>query len=157
MEMERLAIQNKYLAHHITKYLLRSDDHDPPLSLNHDVIDESGFKDAVVTLEKSCLVLKGSKEEEMERLVDTQLRTNYQKVLECLMVEDIQFGRIVSLFFFTYVLCKHLYQEGRQREVESVVDRLTAFLNDTISPWLIENHGGNWVSAVAVVNWLRDI
>lgn len=155
--MAKLKIQNNYLAYNITKKLLRDANlnglsRQSDSRFTHEVINEPGFKEAVTTLEKGCQTLRETKEDEMTVLVgtlditDSQLCANYQRVSEHLMFEEIRFGRIASLFFFTYVLSKRLHGEGRQ-EIQSVVDWLTAFLNERIAPWLIKNHGGNWVSA----------
>ena len=156
----RVKIQNAYLACTIIRDMLKSENmnglhrlHDSR-RFTHEVINEPGFKEAVATLDKCCRYLKEKKESEMEVLVstlditDTQLCTNYQKIADHLMADDIKFGRVGSLFFFTFVLCKRLHIEGRQREIESVVDWLARFLDDKIAPWLIQNHGGKWVSHV---------
>ena len=155
-QLGKLKKQNAYLAYTVTKKMLSAEGlnglHQKDNRFTHEVINESGFKGAVETLEKSCMYLRKEKQFEMERLVgtlditDSQLCTNVQRVSEHLMQDDVRFGRIGSLFFFTFVLCKRLYKEGRQREVDSVMDWLTAFLNERIAPWLIRNHKGEWVS-----------
>ena len=160
--LERLKMQNRYLAITNTKNMLRAANlnglqRHPDSRFTHEVINEAGFKEAVATLEKSCIMLKDAKEDEFGTLVatlditDSQLYANYQRVSQHLMADEIRFGRIASLFFFTYVLSKRLHKEGRQREIKSVMDWLTAFLDDTIAPWLIQNHGGNWVRTVYIV------
>ena len=153
-----LRIQNGYLAFNITKSMLRAANlnglqREPESRFTHEVINEPGFKDAVATIEKACLMLRDSKEDEMGSLVstmditDSQLCANFKKVSDHLMAEEIRFGRIVSLFFFTYVLAKRLHLEGRQREVKSTVEWLRDFLDEKISPWLMRHHGGKWVSS----------
>lgn len=160
--ISRLETQNAYLAFTVVRGMLKADNlngfhRQPDSRFTHEVINEPGFKEAVITLEKSCHYLKETKAAEMERLVatlditDSQLCTNYQRVADHLMAEDVRFGRIGSLFFFTYILCKRLHLEGRQREIESVVDWLTLFLTDKITPWLMKNYSGKWVSVVCDV------
>ena len=160
-QMGKLIKQNAYLACTVTKKMLNAEGlnglHYKEGRFTHEVINESGFKGAVETLEKSCMYLRNEKQLEMERLVstlditDSQLCSNFQRVSEHLMQDDVRFGRIGSLFFFTFVLCKRLHQEGRQREVDSVIDWLASFLNEKVAPWLIKNHRGEWVS-LDVVN-----
>ncbi len=96
--------------------------------------------------------LRETKDDEMSGLVgtlditDSQLCSNYHSVSEYIMAEEIRFGRIASLFFFTYALSKCLHGEGRQKETQSLVDWLTAFLNERIAPWLVQNHQGDWAA-----------
>ncbi len=153
----KLKLQNHYLAYHITKRLLRDANLNGLQRLadsrfTHEVINQPGFKETVAALEKACQSLRDTNEEEMNALVstlditDSQLCANYHRVSEHMMSEEIRFGRIASLFFFTYVLSKRLHGEGRQKETQSLVDWLTAFLNERIAPWLVQNHKGDWVS-----------
>ncbi len=154
--LRRLKKQNAYLSYAVTKKMLSAEGlnglHRQENRFTHEVINESGFKGTVDTLERSCMYLRKERMGEMERLVgtlditDSQVCTNFQRVSEHLMQDDIRFGRIGSLFFFTFVLCKRLYTEGRQKEVDSVIDWLAGFLNERISPWLIKKHAGQWVS-----------
>ena len=154
----KLKIQNHYLSFHVIKNMLKADDLN---GINcrlgnglftHEVIVESGVKDSEVTIENACIRLKPVAEEEMVTLLltldvsDTNLCNNYRRVARLLMTENIGFGKIVMLFFFTYVLCKRLHIECRLRLIESVVDWLAEFLSDTISPWLVDHHNGQWVS-----------
>lgn len=155
-----LRTQNAYLSFYVIRNMLRADDLNGlhcRLSANvftHEVIVESGVRDVAVTIENACTRLKPFAEEEMEALLqtldisDSKLCNNYQRVARLLMTENISFGRVVVLFFFTYVLCKRLHRDGRPRLIESVVDWLTEFLSDTISPWLVNHHHGQWVSTV---------
>lgn len=155
---DRLRIQNSYLSYHITVTMLKADNlnglHRHGQRFTHEVINEPGFKEAVATLEKACQRLKENRETEMESLVstmditDSQLCINYQAVARHLMQEDVRFGRICSFFYFTFVLCKRLHLRGRQREIESVIDWQARYLNEVVSPWLIQNHGGLWVSTI---------
>ena len=158
VQFAKLKMQNSYLSYTVTKKLLSEENlnglHRQENRFTHEVINEPGFKGAVETLEKSCRYLKKEKLGEMDRLVgtmnitDSQLCTNFQRVSEHLMQEDIRFGRIGSLFFFTFVLSRRLYSEGRQKEVDSVIDWLAIFLDERISPWLMKNHQGQWVSGL---------
>ena len=157
----KLNDQNRYLAYTVIYKMLKADGLHDDHHITHEVINDPGFKEAVSVLERSCLALREVREEEMTgfatmiTLDDVDLYTNFQCISEHTMAEEILFGRIISLFFFIYVLCKHLHLEGRQREIESVVDWLTAFLNDKITPWLEQNHGGNWVSVFFMCDVLQ--
>lgn len=154
----KLKTQNHYLSFFVIKNMLKADNLNgihcrlSTSLFTHEVIVESGVKDAEVTIENACTRLKPIAQEEMETLLhtldisDANLCNNYQRVARLLMTENIGFGRIVMLFFFTYVLCKRLHKECRPRQIESVVDWLAEFLSDTVSPWLVNHHHGQWVS-----------
>ena len=156
--IRKLKLQNAYLAFFFIRDMLKSDGvQELHCRLNttlftHEVVVESGVRDVLATIEKACTHLKPIAEEEMESLLDTfdmtdtHLCSNYQRVSKLLMTEKINFGRIVSLFFFTYVLCKRLHNDCRSRVMESVVEWLTEFLCDTVNPWLLDHHQGKWVS-----------
>ena len=153
-----LKVQNHYLAFTVTNTLLRAANlhgllRVPDSCHIHEIINEPSFKDAVLTLQNSCLLLSETEEDEMSSLVstlditDSRLCSNFKQVSDRLMSDQIRFGRIASLFFFTYVLAKRLHLEGRRREVTSVVEWLAAVLDEKISSWLMEHHGGKWVSS----------
>ena len=152
-QLKKLKMQNAFLSYKVLKVMLSADNlHRQENRFTHEVINEPGFQGAVETLEKSCHCLKREKLDEMDNLVgtldisDAHLYTSFLSVSKHLMQDDIRFGRIGSLFFFTYVLCRRLYSEGRQKEVDSVIDWLAAFLDDKIAPWLVKNHHGSWVN-----------
>lgn len=157
----RLKVQNAHLAFNIVRNLLKDKNMNGFHRTNRhyemifELVNEPGFKEAVATIEKATRYLVDNKEGEMEMLVgtlditDSQLYTNFQHVANHLLAEDVRFGRISSLFFFTYMLSKRLHLAGRQKEIESVIDWLAVFLNEAISPWLIKNHGGEWVSILS--------
>ena len=147
----KLQIQNAYLAHTITCNLLRSDHFQTPHSkhLAHEAISEPGFKEAVITLEEACRYMKESYEAEMVTFmsqldISDQICLTFQQVVNSVVDKEIKFGRIASLFFFTYLLCKRLYLEGKQGNIEEVVDCLSRFLDERMSPWLFEKHNGRW-------------
>ena len=148
----KLQIQNAYLAHTVVCNLLRSDHLQTPHGKHfaHEVISEPGFKDSVTTLEEACCYMKESCEAEVVTFVsqldtsDPQICQTFQQVVNSLMDKEIKFGRIASLFFFTYLLCKRLYLEGKQGNIEHVVNCLSRFLDERVSPWLVEKHNGRW-------------
>ncbi len=86
----KLRIQNQYLAFNITKNLLKAANLNglqrPESRFTHEVINDPGFKDAMSTLEKTCLALRECREDEMGGLVstlditDAQLCANYKRV-----------------------------------------------------------------------------
>ena len=153
-----LKIQNTYLAYYVLRNMLKSDNvqgiYCPRYTnlFTHEVVVESGVREVEATIERACINLKPIAKEEMESLLDTfdirdtHLCNNYQRVARLLMTEKINFGRIVMLFFFTYVLCKRLHNDCRSRVMESVVEWLAEFLCDTVNPWLLDHHQGKWVS-----------
>lgn len=118
----KLRIQNQYLAFNITKNLLKAANLNglqrPESRFTHEVINDPGFKDAMSTLEKTCLALRECREDEMGGLVstlditDAQLCANYKRVSDHLVMDEIRFGRITSLFYFTYILAKRLPPGG---------------------------------------------
>ena len=161
---EKINIQNAYLAFTVVRNMLKKDNlnglHRCQLAgsskqFTHEYINEASFKDALDTLEKVCRHLS-ARENEIESLVDTldtsdsQLYKNYQCIAQHLLVlsSEVRFGRIGSLFFFTYLLCKRLHKDNRSKEVESVIDWLALFLNENVTPWLIQKHHGQWVCIV---------
>ena len=170
---EKINVQNIYLAYYVVRDMLKEDNlnglsHSRLLGegqWRHEYINEAGFKEALQTLKDICRHFKATKACEMESLVgtlditDTQLYTNYLQVAQHLLVlsSEVRFGRIGSLFFFTYLLCKRLHRDSRLREVDSVIDWLAQFLNENITPWLIQKHGGKWVCTVTLsLSWVTD-
>ena len=156
--IREIEVQNAYLSFNVVKTVLQSDRIGGLHCLfntslfTHEVIVESGVREVKVAIENACFSLKPIAQEEMESLLhtfdmtDTNLCNSYERVARLLMTERISFGRIVSLFFFTYTLCKRLHEDSRPRLIESVVNWLTVFLNETVSPWLVGQHQGKWVS-----------
>ena len=150
-----LKLQNNYLAFGVMKNLLGDrasrflQQEQPPRY--EATSTNAGVKEASATIEKACLALRESKGDEMDALVstlstgDSQLWTSYHQVCDRLMAENINFGRIITLFFFTYTLSNQLLQNGSTEKMKSVVCWLEQYLNDKITPWLLEEHGGNWV------------
>lgn len=160
-EMKKiLKVQNRFLSWNVIVDMLKEDNlnglhRQPDSSFTHEVINQPGFKDAVETVTKTVRYLRETRKDEFEGLVgtldisDSQLYSNYRRVQEHLMTE-VKFGRIGTLFFFVYVLSKRLHKESRQREIESVIQWLNEFLDDTVAPWLVEHHNGDWVSTFNV-------
>ena len=71
-----------------------------------------------------------------------QLYAEYQDSCSRLMVDDIKWGKIAVLLFFTSVLAKRLYEENKTPLIYSIVGWQTTFLHD-FTQWILE-HGG-WV------------
>lgn len=155
---EVINLQNKYLSFTVIRDMLKEDNlhyQQPDSRFTHEVINKLGLnkpelKDALNTLKETIRFWKVKQEADMDLLVgslnttDMQLWASYHSVAQHLMSEDcIGFGRIGSLFFFTYILSKHLHREGR--EINSAIECLASFLDDKITPWLIKNHSGRWV------------
>ena len=154
---ERLRVQNTYISTTVIRNLLNADGlngirwrHNPAL-FTHEAIVESGVRDVCTALENGCYRLRTVDAEEMDALIgnldlsDANLYETYQTVAR-MLTDNITFGRIYTLFLFTYLLCKRLHQENRQSLIESVVEWQVEFLNDNVNPWLERNHGGQWVS-----------
>ncbi len=73
-----------------------------------------------------------------------QLYAEYQDSCSRLMVDDIKWGKIAVLLFFTSVLAKRLYEENKTPLIDSIVGWQTTFLHN-FTQWILE-HGG----------WVRD-
>ena len=156
-----LNVQNCYLSYHVIRNLLRADNlnglhrYRNESRFIHEIVNEKGFREGLETIEKVCKKCKeDGREKEMDSMIstldlsDASLCSNYQLICHHLMSDRIRFGRIGLLFFFTFILCKRLHRDGRQKHVESVIDWLAEFLNEAVSPWLIRHHNGQWVSVV---------
>lgn len=154
---ERLKIQNAYIAINVVKRQLNEDGigwqssrHNPAM-FTHEAIGECGIREVCDIICRSISRVKSVAGEEIEAMVltlelgDTELYDSYTKVGKN-MSEGIGFGRIVTFLCFTSAMCKRLHLDNRQRLIESVVEWLIEYLNDTISPWLESNHDGQWVS-----------
>ncbi len=155
---EQISIQNRYLSFTVIVDMLKEDNLNglhrqtqKDSRFTHEVINKPEFKDALCKLKDTIRHWKDKQEAEMDSMVgalnttDTHLCSSYHTVANHLMADEINFGRIGSMFFFTYVLSKRLHRQGRQREIESVVDWLAVFLDEKITPWLLRNHNGQWV------------
>ncbi len=162
-ELVLVKVQSKEISHHIVYYLLNEDGitlnghrtgNGHSITMRNLIAKHNGFQDAISTLETCCKSLKARHQKEIEARVDTleisdcQLYREYQDSCRALMDDDIRWGRITVLLFFTSVLAKRLYKEGKTSKIESLVGWQTSFLDDEISQWILE-HGG-WVSGVCV-------
>lgn len=161
-EATRVQEKSAFLAHHMVYYMLN----DAGIALNgfrdsahrrpHVLLSEESFKTAVDTLEKTCKYMKRKHSDEISGLVrtldisDAYLHQNFQKAAKMLMNDDIRWGRVASLFFFTSVLAERLYREGNASKIESLIGWLTVFLNDTVVPWVSQQRG-DWVSVTTVL------
>lgn len=158
-ELSQVKRQNQLISYHMVYYLLKEDS----IRLNgysngngHSnhmktlMVNDKGFKDAISTLETSCIDLKVKHLRELEELVkeldisDSKLYSDYRESCDRLMDDDVRWGRITVLFFFTSILAKRLYTEGKTNKIQSLVGWQTQFLDDVAAQWILE-HGG-WVS-----------
>lgn len=156
--------QSRELSQHIVYYLLKADHivlnghrtgNGHTVSMRNLITKDKGFQDAISTLETCCKDLKARHEREIEAQVDTLdisdngLYREYQESCHQLMDEDVRWGRLTVLLFFTSVLAKRLYKEGKTSKIESLVGWQTSFLNDVAAQWILE-HGG-WVRVCVCV------
>ncbi len=158
-ELKQVQARTKLISHHMVYYLLKEDG----IRLNgyvsgnghtqhsrSQLTKDKGFNDAISTLETCCKDLKAKHQREIEERVTTldisnsMLYMEYQESCSLLMDDDIKWGRITVLLFFTSVLAKRLYRENRTAMIESLVGWQSTFLNDVTSQWILD-HGG-WVS-----------
>jgi len=159
---ELLRVQNRYIVTSVIRQQLGEDGvtwlggHGRSPSLfTHEAIAERRIPDVVDTITGGCAALRRVATEEMDALIqtldlsDTHINDSYMRVLKNMTDSGMNFGRIVSVFFFSYVLCKRLHKDGRHRLIESVVEWLMEYLNESINPWLESNHNGEWVSRLA--------
>lgn len=154
---DRLKVQNAYLATHVIRKQLKEDginwqsSRRNPAIFTHETIAECGIREVCDTFFKAIARLRLVATEEIEAMIqtlelgDSELCDSYTKVGNN-MTDGINFGRIITFFYFTSVLCKKLHLDNRQRLIESVVEWLINYLNDTVSPWLESTHNGQWVS-----------
>lgn len=75
---------------------------------------------------------------------DTAYR-NFKTVMDEVFSESVNWGRIVGLFAFGGVMCLKCVEKGMSDLVPRIVDWMTTYLDEHISPW-IQSHGG-WVSS----------
>ena len=151
-----------FLSHHMVYYLLKEEGillngfrNGAPNRPNR-LLNDEGFATAVVTIEKGCAAMKRRHSEEITELVrtleisDARLHQNFLKAVHALMTDDIRWGRVVALFYFTSVLAERLYREGSAARIESLVGWLGLFLNETVVPWVSQQRG-DWVSGIMSV------
>ena len=155
----QLRVQNRYIVTSVLRKQLGEDGVTwlsgrsySPSQFTHEVIAECGIPEVVGTISRGCTALRGIATEDMDALIltlelsDTHLCESYMRVLQNLTDSGMNFGRIISVFFFSYILCKRLHRDGRHRLIESVAEWLIEYLNESINPWLETNHNGQWVS-----------
>lgn len=69
---------------------------------------------------------------------------SFKSVMDEVFKDGVNWGRIVGLFAFGGVLCVECVQKNMSELVSRIVDWMTMYLDEHISPW-IESQGG-WVS-----------
>ncbi|KAM9813237.1 bcl-2-like protein 1 [Neosynchiropus ocellatus] len=66
---------------------------------------------------------------------------DFKAVMDNVFENGINWGRIVALFAFGGVICVKCVEKGVNDMVSSVVDWMTIYLDENLSPW-IQSHGG---------------
>lgn len=66
---------------------------------------------------------------------------DFKAVMDTVFEYGINWGRIVGLFAFGGVICVKCVENGVNDMVSSVVDWMTIYLDENLSPW-IQSHGG---------------
>ena len=156
-ELSQVKGQSAMIAQHMIYHLLREqgirlngytagNGHSTHIRISR----ERSVREAIATLETSCAEMRHKYIREIEGLVntldisETQVYPSFLESCTKLMDDDIRWGRIAVLFFFSSVLAERLHREGQVAKIESLVGWLTTFIDDNLSQWILE-HGG-WVS-----------
>ncbi|XP_064384398.1 bcl-2-like protein 1 isoform X2 [Halichondria panicea] len=151
-DLHQIKTQSSAISHHLVDFMLKRDGIQLKCNYSHAKLmrglleKDKGFKDAISTLETCCTDLKLKHQQEIEGRVKTldishqQLYAEYQDSCSRLMVDDIKWGKIAVLLFFTSVLAKRLYEENKTPLIDSIVGWQTTFLHD-FTQWILE-HGG---------------
>ena len=157
-----LAVQNAYLSYHLVRRnIIRSKVHvngylknDEDLNTSaHLALENHRFQQAVKALEKANDEFMDRHKHEVMQLVktldisDSQLHAQFQKAAGQVIVDEIRWGRIASLFFFTSILAERLIIVGQGNKVKELVKWLSLFLNNHVSHW-IKAQGGWEVSNI---------
>lgn len=162
-----IKLQNYCVSYHMTYYQLK----EAGIRLNgytatgahsfsrigcNKLMRDRTFRAAIDTLEKGCSQMRALYEAEMAELVrlldlsDTQLYSNFQQAACQVINQDVNWGRIAALLFFTSVLAERLHNEGHTRKIESLIGWVTTYLNESASTWILEN--GGWVSECVLLH-----
>ncbi|XP_064384396.1 bcl-2-like protein 1 [Halichondria panicea] len=151
-DLHQIKTQSSAISHHLVDFMLKEDRIQLKCIYSHDKLmrgllaKNKGFKDGILTLETCCKDLKLKHQQEIEGRVKTldishqQLYAEYQNSCSRLMVDDIKWGKIAVLLFFTSVLAKRLYEENKTPLIDSIVGWQTTFLHN-FTQWILE-HGG---------------
>ena len=143
----KLAVQNAYLAYHLVRRNLVNNNVDvsslPTTALSHPALEEETFKRAVCILEKANDHAAALTHLDIS---DTCLHSEFSKLANAVLRDEIRWGRIASLFFRTSLLALKLIREGRGAAVNSLVSRLVQLLDDSVAHWITKE--GGWVSRV---------
>ncbi len=153
-DLRQIKTQSHAISHHLVDFMLQEDGIHLKCNYSHSKLmrsllaSDTGFKDAILTLETCCKDLKLKHQQEIEGQVKMLeishqlLYAEYQDSCSKLMTKDMNWGKIAVLLFFTSILAKRLYEENKTPLIESVVGWQTTFLHD-FTQWILE-HGG-WV------------
>ncbi len=159
-DLKQVKALTSLVSHHMVYFMLKEDSirlngyvsgNGHTTHMRSQLTKDKGFKDAISTLETCCKDLKAKHQREIEDRVKTldisnsMLYMEYRESCSRLMDDDIRWGRITVLLFFTSVLAKRLYTENKAAMIESLVGWQTTFLNEITSQWILD-HGG----------WVRD-
>ncbi len=132
-DLHQIKTQSSAISHHLVDFMLKRDRIQLKCNYSHAKLmrglleKDKGFKDAISTLETCCTDLKLKHQQEIEGRVKTldishqQLYAEYQDSCSRLMVDDIKWGKIAVLLFFTSVLAKRLYEENKTPLIDSIV------------------------------------
>ena len=71
-------------------------------------------------------------------------RSTFMSVAKEIIADGINWGRVISIFTFTGVLCDHFMVQKQPQVVLEVSSALCSFLNEHVMPWI--NKNGGWVS-----------
>lgn len=155
-------LQTAFLCYEVTFYLLKEagilmngyvlggDSPQPP---SHACLTEPDFFRAYERLKEGCMDLKARHEEDMVSMVkeldirDFALYETFHKVCSTIVSEEINWGRITSLFTFTGYLATRLHNEGQSGRIKGVIAWEAQFVSERVLPW-VQRHGG-WVSFLA--------
>ena len=156
-------IQTAYLSYEVTFFILKeagirmngyaSGGRPPPTPSQ--ALNEPSFVEAYEALKKGCMGLKERHEADMTGMVgalgisDSELCGSFHEVCSTIIEEDINWGRITSLFTFTGYLAIRLFREGKSNLIYSLIRWETGFISERILPW-VQQHGG-WVSFLALI------
>ena len=154
-------LRTAFLCYEITYFLLKEagirmngySGGDSPQPPSHACLTEPDFSRAYGKLKEGCMDLKARHEADMVSMVKeldishSGLYETFQKVCSTIVKEEINWGRITSLFTFTGYLAMRLYNEGQREQIDSLIVWEARFVSERVLPW-VQRHGG-WVSFLA--------
>ena len=114
------------------------------------LIPPSNPPELQLLLAKLCLEIEDSNGPFFENLstnlsITTEnARSTFFSVAKEIIKDGINWGRVVSIFTFTGVLCHHFVILKQPQVVVEITSALCNFLNEHVMPWI--NRNGGWVS-----------